>query len=267
MFCPPHGIITITAPNPSLTTLEGTNTYLIGRRPRGEMVVIDPGPDSPIHREVIFHEIRSVGGRVSLILLTHSHPDHAAGALALSKALQVPVCGFPGGAVPLDRELSHGAMVEIEGFSFRCLHTPGHARDHLCFVLSGKGIVLTGDLVLGRGSLALFPPEGDLDLYRTSLSLLLTLDEEWILPGHGPPVPLKRTVEEYLRHRQDRENQIKEALALGCSTVDEVMEWVYRDLDPALYGLARGTVEVHLASLMGRGGVVLEDGRYCHHPG
>lgn len=219
---------TITAPNPGPLTLDGTNTYVFGN------VVIDPGPDDTGHLERIASE-----SNVEVILLTHRHPDHAAGASRLSRMTDAPVLAF-GSSISDDEEVA----------GLVALHTPGHARDHLCFYDARSGTLFSGDLVAGRGSIMVAPPEGDMRDYMDSLYRIKNLDPKRILPGHGPEItdaPAK--IKEYIRHREEREAMIVSALDSGASSLKDILNTAYADTPKEMLPYAEMSLEAHLTKL------------------
>jgi glyoxylase-like metal-dependent hydrolase (beta-lactamase superfamily II) len=251
----------VTAANSSAFTLDGTNTYLVGR---GRVIVVDPGPDDPAHVNVVLEAVRAGGGDVALILVTHSHRDHLGAAAALAAA--------SGGTAPIrrwaqgDNPLADGETVEEDGVALRALHTPGHAADHLVFHWAAERVLFSGDLILGAGTVVLEPQDGALDEYLGSLERIARLDLALIAPGHGPLIedPAAR-VAEYLAHRRMREGQVLDALAGGARTPGEIVGVIYRELDPALHPAAENTVRAHLLKLVREGRARREGNRY-HRP-
>ncbi len=240
-------IVRVLAPNPSVHTLEGTNTWVLGRDPS---VVIDPGPDHPGH----LAEVRREAGRVAVVLVTHDHPDHSPGAVALAATEGAPVLAFrpPSGGRPL----RDGQVVEAGGVRLRALHTPGHTTDHVAFLLEGEGALFTGDAVLGRGTSVIDPPEGDLVAYLRSLRRMLDLGPRVIYPGHGPVVlDAEAKLREYLDHRALREEQLLGALAGGPRSVPELVEAIYAGYPAEARPLAERSVLAHLLKLEAEGRV------------
>lgn len=247
-----RGIRRLLAPNPGLMTLSGTNTYLIGER---EVAVIDPGPDLEAHLEAILTAIEFLGGKLGLVLVTHSHPDHLPGAVALSSRTGAPLAGYSGvrGATV---GLVHGQRLTVDGLQIVAIHTPGHASDHMAYYIEGEGVLFTGDHILGEGTTVVSPPDGDMEQYLASLRLLLGLDLQLLLPGHGPPVADPRAkIHEYLEHRMMREDQVVHFLGQGRTTIDELVEAIYVDVPKALHPVARRTVQAHLEKLVREGRV------------
>jgi len=216
----------LTAPNPGPMTLEGTNTYLYGSDP---CVVIDPGPDDAGHLEAVRTAAEERGG-IGLVLLTHSHGDHAAGAEQLRVEVILPKRGE-----------EHGGL--------RALVTPGHAADHVCF-LTGDGVCFSGDLVLGEGSTFVPPDGGSLAAYMESLRLLQAEPIELICPGHGPWVtdPAAKLAE-YVEHREMRERRLLEALERGERSKEALLAEAWADVPEQLRPAAALVMEAHLQKL------------------
>jgi hydroxyacylglutathione hydrolase len=251
---------TVTAPNSSPYTLDGTNTYLLGR---GRLIVIDPGPDDPAHVSALREQVQAQGDEIALVLVTHSHADHLGAAAALARGQRsVPIRRWGGGDAPL----SDGETVDESGIALRALHTPGHADDHVVFHWPAQRLVFSGDLILGSGTVVLHARDGALEDYLASLERVARLDPATIAPGHGPPIhdPAAR-IAEYVAHRRMRERQVLEALAREARTPGEIVGVVYRDLDPALHPAAESTVRAHLLKLVREGRVRREGNRY-HRP-
>jgi glyoxylase-like metal-dependent hydrolase (beta-lactamase superfamily II) len=250
----------VLAPNPSPLTLEGTNTYVVADPAARTAVVVDPGPAGDDHATRV---VRACGGRgVELVLLTHTHADHAEGARAFADRVGAPLAALaPGWAGAGAPDLAGGATIRAGGVELRPLPTPGHAADHCCFLLPAERAAFTGDHVLGRGTTVVEWPGGDMAAYLASLALLLDQDLARLYPGHGPVVtdPRER-VEGYLAHRHEREAQVLAALEAGDRTPAEVVARVYADVDPVLHPAAELSVRAHLAKLAGEGRVRATDG-------
>jgi glyoxylase-like metal-dependent hydrolase (beta-lactamase superfamily II) len=229
------------AENPSVMTLEGTNTWILRAPDATDCVVVDPGPDDDEHlHRILAHR------PVSRILLTHGHPDHAEGAARFAElAGGVPIQALNAG-------LTDGDVVSAAGLDIRVLATPGHTADSLCFTLTDDDgdAVLTGDTVLGRGSTVVAHPDGRLVDYLESLRVLADLPPgTTVLPGHGPELPDAAAVARaYLVHRKMRLDQIRAALDdLGpAATARQVVEVVYADVDHALWPAAEWSVRAQL---------------------
>ncbi|TQJ32894.1 MBL fold metallo-hydrolase [Arthrobacter sp. SLBN-122] len=245
----------ILAPNPGPMSLDGTNSYLLGAPDHSSLVIVDPGPLDETHLNAL-----ASAGVVELILVTHRHADHTAGAGRLHALTGAPVRAADpdhchGGGEPLVRgEVIHAAGVEIA-----VLATPGHTSDSVCFHLPAdghNGSVLTGDTVLGRGTTVLDYPDGTLGDYLASLDRLEALGPATVLPAHGPVLPsLAAIVRDYRTHRQERLAQIRAALdRLGQNAaVGEVADAVYSDVGPSVRRAAELSVAAQLDYLRGGG--------------
>jgi len=243
------GVSVLTADNPGPMTLDGTNTYLIGAT--DDLIVVDPGPDLPEHLEVLAAE-----GRIELILITHRHSDHSAGASRLAGLTGAPVRAADpaycsgGGAVLRDDEL-----LEVGEVDLRVLATPGHTDDSVCFHLGadgGPGVVLTGDTILGRGSTVITHPEGSLGDYLASLDRLAALGPALVLPAHGPQLPdLAIVCARYLEHRLQRLDSVRAALlVLGSDASNEkITDLVYAGIDDSVRPAALQSVAAQVAYL------------------
>jgi glyoxylase-like metal-dependent hydrolase (beta-lactamase superfamily II) len=219
-------VLKIVAPNPGPMTLEGTNAYLYGSDP---CAVIDPGSEDPGHLDAIRAAAEERGG-IDLVLLTHSHGDHTAGADQLGAEVVLP----QGGEV-------HAGL--------RVLATPGHAEDHVCF-LSDDGVCFSGDLVLGLGSTIVPPGGNSLAAFMDSLALLQAQEIELIAPGHGPWItdPAAKLAE-YVEHRQMRERRLLEALEKGERSRAQLLATVWDDIPIELLPMAAMAMEAHLEKL------------------
>jgi glyoxylase-like metal-dependent hydrolase (beta-lactamase superfamily II) len=244
--------VRVLAPNPGPFTLEGTNTWIVGR---GPTLVIDPGPDDAAHLEAVLREAADVAA----ILLTHRHPDHAPGGAALASTSGAPVLAFA--PQPGQTPLADGEVIQAGGVRLRTMHTPGHTRDHVVFVDADAGIVFTGDMVLGRGTSVIDPPDGDLADYLRSLDSLLAVGPSVLCPGHGPVVwDARAKVREYLAHRGEREHQVLEALQAGPSTPEDLVPRIYADYPPEIHPAAARSVLAHLLKLEREGRAVRREG-------
>lgn len=252
----PVGVYCILAPNPSLLTGPGTNTYLVADEAAGEVVIIDPGPDMPEHLRRVADAV-AVLGRATAILVTHGHPDHADGASSLRELLGVPIYAWSReGVASTDRPLADGAVIPVGNRNLRALHTPGHRFDHLCFLLEDADALFAGDLIAGVGTVVIAPPEGDLLDYLASLRRLQSLHLLLILPAHGPFVDDPQAVlGYYIAHREERERQVLAGLAAGPRTVGELVSGIYADVSPDLHPIAAYSVLAHLYKLEREGRV------------
>jgi glyoxylase-like metal-dependent hydrolase (beta-lactamase superfamily II) len=221
----------LTAPNPGPMTLEGTNTYVVGRDPA---VVIDPGPDDPGHIEAI-REVAAERGGIGILLLTHSHADHSGAVDALGVEP----------ARPEDGETIAGLTA---------IATPGHADDHLCFLLGSA--CFTGDLILGEGSTIVGPRDtgGSLADYMRSLERLRELDLDVLYPGHGPEVhDPQAKIAEYIEHRMMRERRLVAALDRGERSRAALLAEVWDDVPEQLRGAAAIAMQSHFEKLADEG--------------
>jgi glyoxylase-like metal-dependent hydrolase (beta-lactamase superfamily II) len=234
-----HGIARLRADNPSPYTLDGTNTWVIGRDPAW---IVDPGPALPAHLEAVAAEVAARGGAGG-IALTHDHADHTEAVEALRERLGGPpvaAARFPG-----DVALADGDALG----PLRALAIPGHADDHLAFVAGAAAF--TGDAVLGTGSVFVTSRLGE---YLAALERLRELELEALCPGHGPPVfdPAAK-LGEYLAHRAERERKLLAALDAGARTEDELLDTAWDDAPAALRGAAALTLRAHAGKLAEEG--------------
>ena len=268
------GLRRLLCPNPSPMTFRGTNCYLLGS---DDLVVIDPGPDTPETRDALR---RAIGGaRVEAILVTHAHLDHSPLARPLAAETGAPVLafgpaeagrsavmqrlvagGYAGGGEGIDagfapdRCLIDGETVETASGPIRALHTPGHMGNHMCF---GWGEAwFSGDLVMGWATSLISPPDGDIAAFRASCERLAAEAPTVLYPGHGAPVtdPAAR-IAWLLAHRAERRAEVLAAIAGGQDTVEAITAAVYRDVVPALWTAAARNVFAQLVELVEAGDV------------
>lgn len=234
-----HGIARVRADNPGPYTLDGTNTWVIGRDPAW---VVDPGPALGAHVEAVAAEVERRGGAGG-IALTHDHPDHGEGVNALRERLggpRVAAARHPG-----DVQLADGDTFG----PLRAVAIPGHADDHLAFV-AGRAC-FTGDAVLGTGSVFIASRLGE---YLAALERLLALGLGVLCPGHGPPVwEPDAKLSEYLSHRLEREGRLLAALDAGLRSRDELLDSAWSDAPAALREAAGMTLDAHLGKLRDEG--------------
>jgi glyoxylase-like metal-dependent hydrolase (beta-lactamase superfamily II)/8-oxo-dGTP pyrophosphatase MutT (NUDIX family) len=260
-------ILRITAPNPGPMTGPGTNTYLVGPAGgQGPWTVIDPGPVSDAHTQDLLAAVAERGGRFERILVTHTHRDHSPGAAALAQATGAPVWGrvashpeWQDAAFAPQHQPQHGERIVVgPGCTLRVLHTPGHASNHLCYLLEEERTLFTGDHVMQGSTVVINPPDGDMAAYLAALQALLAVDLEWLAPGHGflvadPHAALRALV----AHRLRREAKVVAALsALGAAgpvALQALLAQVYDDTPQALHPVARRSLCAHLIKLQAEG--------------
>ncbi len=247
----------VLAPNPSPMTLDGTNTWLIAEPGSSGVVVVDPGPDDSGHLRRVCSVAEEAGQRIVSIVLTHGHPDHSAGAGALAGLTGAGVRAVDVAHRLGDEGLPPGSVLADSGTEIEVLATPGHTADSVCLYVRADRAVLTGDTVLGRGT-TVIADDGDLGDYLRSLDRLRALADSAelsaLLPGHGPLLSDPRGVLEfYARHRAERLDQVRAALAAGDRTPRQIVERVYADVDRGLWPAAELSVRAQLGYLAGQG--------------
>jgi len=267
-------VLRVTAPNPGPMTGPGTNTYLVSAGSGAGWTVIDPGPENATHLQALLSAAAQAGGAIERILVTHTHRDHSPGAVALQQATGAPVLGrtasHPEWQDPHfapQRELQHGerialggpmagAMVGADGSAtLRVLHTPGHASNHLCFLLEEEATLFTGDHVMQGSTVVINPPDGDMAAYLAALHGLLDIELDWLAPGHGFLVAHPHEVlRALIAHRLRREARVWVSLReLGPAAIDTLLPAVYADVPVALYPVARRSLLAHLLKLQTEG--------------
>ena len=236
----------ILAPNPGRMTGPGTNTYLVGV---DEIAVIDPGPENASHLEAI---LGCGGDRIRWILCTHTHPDHAPGTAALRAATGAEVLAFRSrDSLKVDRRIGQGFQIEATEFRLTAHHTPGHASNHLCFLLEEERMLFSGDHVMEGSTVVIKPPDGDMAAYLDSLAHVRSLRLRSIAPGHGHLITEpNRVIDWYIEHRLEREAQIlacvkREKKIRIAAIVDELYVGLVAELVP----MARRSVHAHLLKL------------------
>ena len=249
--------------NPGVFTGPGTNTYLVGTG--AERILLDTGSGVPEYLPVLEQALERNGCRIQEIVLTHGHPDHIGGAadvIGRHGALRVskrPFAPFDDGH-PVDvTPIGDGDVVRTEGATLRALYTPGHAIDHLCFVLEEEKSLFSGDNVLGVGTTVIPAEGGDLLDYMNSLDRLLQEAPTAIYPAHGPKIDDGvAKIREYIDHRNQREAQILAAMREGRAEIPEIVALVYAAYPEPLQIAARSSVCSHLLKLEREGRVARE---------
>lgn len=248
----------VVAENPSPFTFTGTGTYIIGR---GQVAVIDPGPDRTSHVAALEHALE--GETVTHILVTHTHSDHSPASAPLKALTGAIIYGFGphatgrGEATMVeegadrsfkpDVELRHGDIIEGAGWTIEAVHTPGHTSNHLCFALKEEKALFPGDHVMGWSTTVVSPPDGDMAAYMRSLNHLLTRDDAIYYPTHGAPITdPKPFVRGLIRHREDREDQIMACVRDGIDRIPDMVARMYRDVPEYLHRAAARSVLAHI---------------------
>jgi glyoxylase-like metal-dependent hydrolase (beta-lactamase superfamily II) len=261
----------VLAGNPSPFTYTGTETYIVGR---GEVAVIDPGPDDPAHIAALIDAV--AGETVTAIVCTHTHRDHSPAAPALKAATTAPIIGcaplvldddgpradasFDRTYAP-DRVLGDGERLGGAGWTLDAVATPGHTSNHLCYALNETGALFTGDHVMGWSTTVVSPPDGDMAAYMASLDKLMARQDRIYYPAHGDPVDNpQRFVRGLAGHRKQREGQILRLLQEDVGVIPDLVARMYVGLDARLNGAAGRSVLAHLIELRDRG-VVQETGQ------
>ena len=250
--------------NPGVFTGPGTNTYLVGTGP--QRILLDTGEGRPAYLDVLERACARAGVTgLQEIVLTHGHPDHmggVAGVLERFGPLRVSKLPWPGNDERYACELTtigDGAVLRTAGATLRAVHTPGHAQDHLCFVLEEEQALFSGDNVLGVGTTVIPAKGGDLLDYMSSLERLLDEAPGAIYPAHGPRIADgKAKIREYIAHRQQREAQILDALGQGLSRIPDMVRRIYAAYPESLHGAAAMSVASHLRKLEREGRVARE---------
>ncbi len=256
------GVLRVTAHNPSAMTGPGTNTYVVGT---SELAVIDPGPATEEHLGAIERAATEAGGAVRWVTVTHHHLDHAPGAKPLAERTGAELLAHrhPQGVEP-DTEVGDGFVLRGPGFALRALHTPGHASDHLCWLLEGQSLLFSGDHVMQGSTVVIRPPDGNMAEYLAELRRLLYLQPPVaaVAPGHGRMIGRPaEVIEAIIAHRLEREAIVAEALmAAGEAGLDDLLGPVYGDVAPSLLPVARFSLWAHIQKLALEGRARVSDG-------
>ena len=266
-------LIRVTADNGSLMTGPGTNTYLLGGGTRNEWAVIDPGPLADAHVEAI---LAAAPGPIRWIFATHTHSDHSPACVPLKARTGAMVHGrvadhreWQDASFAPDVALRGGERFELPGpagatTTLRAIHTPGHASNHLCYLLEEEKLLFTGDHVMQLSTVVINPPDGDMAAYLLSLRELAELDLDWLAPGHGFLMAQpRRAIEAIVAHRLKREAKVVDALgALGPVDADTLLARVYDDVKPQLLAMAMRSLRAHLFKLRDDGAARESAGRW-----
>lgn len=246
--------------NPGMMTGPGTNTYLVGQ---DEVAVIDPGPDDPDHLDAI---AAAGSGRIRWILCTHTHGDHSPGAAGLKERTGAEVVAFADrDGLVCDRHVVDGNTIEGTEFTLRVVHTPGHASNHICFLLERDRLLFSGDHIMDGSTVVITPLDGDMGEYLASLERLRAWRPRLkaIAPAHGHVIddPAAK-LDDYISHRLEREAQVRATLqGFGGEGADtaRLVEAIYTDVPELLWPVARFSVWAHLRKLAGEGTVTAVD--------
>lgn len=259
------GMFLVPLEAPTLWPATHTNCYVVGGR---DLVVVDPGSPEPGEQAILDEFLGALvaeGRSVVASLITHHHRDHWLGAEYVAQRFGVPILGDAQTAerAPVTQTIGEGYTVELAAHGHtprrrvRALHTPGHTREHLCFLEEETGTLLAGDLLAGTGTVIVDPPDGDMRDYLASLRRLLELPLTAVFPGHGAPTGgVRERLEEYVTHRLMREERIAAAVADGAQTLDAVVAAAYTDVDVKLHAYAARSALAHLLKLAGDGRIV-----------
>jgi len=265
----------VIANNPSAFTYVGTGTYIVGR---GEVAVIDPGPDDPAHLAAILAAV--AGERVTQILITHHHSDHSPLARPLQAATGAPIVGCAVAEIQADEsdvkmEADHddafqpdvsvcgGGTIEGPGWTFEAIPTPGHTSNHICYALAEENCLFSGDHIMGWSTTVITPPDGDMTDYLRSLDLIRARGFDTLWPTHGPPIrEVGAFIDAYRAHRQERIDQILGALQAGPGRIADLVPRLYADVDSRLWPAASRSMLAALIHLEREGKVRDDAGTY-----
>lgn len=274
------GIRRVIADNPSPFTFHGTGTYILGH---GQVAVVDPGPTDPAHIAAILGATE--GETITHLLVTHTHMDHSPGCRLLREYTDARTYGYgphggdriaagvqveEGGDMDFapDVLVRDGDVVEGDGWSVVCVHTPGHTSNHVCYAYGHERALFSGDHVMGWSTSVISPPDGHMGSYMASLRKLLERDDTVYWPTHGPPITNPALhVEAFIEHRDEREGQIRHCLAAGVGRIGDMVESMYADVPRHLHAAAARSVLAAIEYLVERGEVACEgeprlDGRF-----
>jgi glyoxylase-like metal-dependent hydrolase (beta-lactamase superfamily II)/8-oxo-dGTP pyrophosphatase MutT (NUDIX family) len=267
------GVVLLDARTPTLWPATHTNTPVLGG---DDVLLVDPATPYDDERErfdALLHTILD-GRRVRGIVLTHHHHDHVGDAVRLREKHACPVFAHALTAAQVDVDVD---VVVDDGYvfdlpagpggparRFEVLHTPGHARGHVCLWEPTLSLLVAGDMVAGTGSILIDPPEGHMNTYLRSLQRLVALSPRALIPSHGPLLTAgEARLREQLAHRRSRQEAVTDAIAAGAKDVDAVVAAVYgRDTPPAMWPFAARSVTAIVVALVEDGRVVDDVGSF-----
>ena len=263
-------VLRVTADNGSRMTGPGTNAYFIGAG--DDWALLDPGPDDADHVQAL---LDAAPGRISRILVTHTHKDHSPAAQAMAQATGAPTYGrvanhpeWQDGTFQPSHVLSHGDTLKLaDGVTLRVIHTPGHASNHLCYLLEEEKLLFTGDHLMQGSTVVINPPDGNMRAYLKALEALLDVELDWLAPGHGFLIDQPHSVvRKTIAHRLAREAKVLAALdGAGPERSlpePELLARVYADTPPKLHAMALRSLRAHLDKLVEEGKVAQRDGQW-----
>lgn len=268
------GIQRITAPNESAFTYRGTNTYILGE---DNVSVIDPGPAIDSHFDLLLETLK--GRTVSHIVVTHTHMDHSPLAAPLKEKTGAPI--FAEGPHRNSRDLhlgeinsldaaadrdfkadvivKHGDMIEGKDWALETILTPGHTQNHACFAIKDTDMLFSGDHVMSWATSIVAPPDGSMEDYMNSLSVMMERKETIYFPGHGGRLEKAPEFVRALRaHRKMRETAVLSRIRAGDKTIPDIVKVIYKETDPRLHGAAGLSVFAHIEDLVTQGRVICD---------
>jgi glyoxylase-like metal-dependent hydrolase (beta-lactamase superfamily II) len=257
----------VVANNPGPFTYLGTGTYIVGH---GEVAVIDPGPLLDAHLDALL--AATAGEKISHILITHTHLDHAPLARPLQARTGAVIYGLEEPRQQADEgddgvhladdaprfrpdvTITDGQIVSGPSWTLEALFTPGHASNHVAYALTEENALFCGDHIMGWSTTVISPPDGDMSQYYESLDRVQARGFKVLWPTHGPPITeVAPFVDAYRHHRLAREAQILAELRQGRATIADMIPRLYRGVDKRLHVAAARSVLAHLIHLVRTG--------------